>query len=94
MNRTELISEVKKLNVKTVKPAHMMKTEDLQTLVDKYIKGAKVKENTMTSRVLELSKDQKTSKEIKSILEEEGWGSRMKSGKVRLNYIGLILKNK
>jgi hypothetical protein len=54
MNRTELIAQVKSLNVETAKPAHMMKTEDLQALVDKYVKGAEVKEITMKVRILEL----------------------------------------
>ena len=93
MNRTELIAQVKSLNVETVKPAHMMKTEDLQALVDKYMKGAEVKEVTMKIRILELVKDQKSVKEIKAILEEEGWGAKMKCGKVRPTYISLVVKN-
>mgnify|MGYP003661336855 CR=1 FL=1 len=93
MNRTELIAQVKSLNVETAKPAHMMKTEDLQVLIDKYVKGAEVKEVTMKIRILELVKDQKSVKEIKAILEEEGWGAKMKCGKVRPTYISLVVKN-
>jgi hypothetical protein len=93
MSRLELIAQVKSLNVQTAKPAHMMKTEDLQALVDKYIKGAEVKEITMKSRILELSKDGKTTKEIKVLLEEEGWASKMKCGKIRPIYINLVVKN-
>ena len=93
MSRLELIAQVKSLNVQTAKPAHMMKTEDLQALVDKYIKGAEVKEITMKSRILELSKDGKTTKEIKVLLEEEGWASKMKCGKIRPIYINLVIKN-
>jgi hypothetical protein len=93
MSRSELIAQVKSLNVQTAKPAHMMKTEDLQALVDKYIKGAEVKEITMKSRILELSKNGKTTKEIKVLLEEEGWASKMKCGKIRPIYINLVVKN-
>jgi len=93
MSRSELIAQVKSLNVQTTKPAHMMKTEDLQALVDKYVKGAVVKEVTMKSRILELSKDGKTTKEIKVVLEEEGWASKMKCGKIRPIYINLVVKN-
>ena len=93
MSRLELIAQVKSLNVQTVKPAHMMKTEDLQALVEKYIKGAEVKEITMKSRILEFSKDGKTVKEIKVLLEGEGWASKMKCGKIRPIYINLVVKN-
>jgi len=93
MSRLELIAQVKSLNVQTAKPAHMMKTEDLQALVDKYIKGAEVKEITMKSRILEFSKNGKTTKEIKVLLEEEGWASKMKCGKIRPIYINLVVKN-
>lgn len=93
MSRSELIAQVKSLNVQTAKPAHMMKTEDLQALVDKYVKGAVVKEITMKSRILELSQDGKTTKEIKAVLEEEGWASKMKCGKIRPIYINLVVKN-
>ena len=71
----------------------MMKTEDLQALVEKYIKGAEVKEITMKSRILEFSKEGKTTKEIKVLLEEEGWASKMKCGKIRPIYINLVVKN-
>ena len=94
MSRVELIAEVKSLNVQTPKPAHMMKTEDLQALVDKYVKGAVVKEVTMKSRILELFEEGKTTKEIKVLLEEEGWDSKMKCGKVRPIYINLVVKSK
>jgi hypothetical protein len=93
MSRSELIAQVKSLNVQTAKPAHMMKTEDLQALVNKYVKGAEVKEITMKSRILELSKNGKTTKEIKVLLEEEGWASKMKCGKIRPIYINLVVKN-
>ena len=55
--------------------------------------GAEVKEITMKSRILELSKDGKTTKEIKVLLEEEGWASKMKCGKIRPIYINLVIKN-
>jgi hypothetical protein len=93
MSRLELIAQVKSLNVQTAKPAHMMKTKDLQALVEKYIKGAEVKEITMKSRILEFSKEGKTTKEIKVLLEEEGWASKMKCGKIRPIYINLVVKN-
>ena len=93
MSRSELIAQVKTLNVETPKPAHMMKTEDLQEIVNKYVKGAEVKEITMKSRILELSQEGKTPKEIKVILEEEGWASKMKCGKIRPIYISLVVKN-
>ena len=93
MSRLELIAEVKSLNVQTTKPAHMMKTEDLQALVDKYVKGTKVKEVTMKSRILELSKEGSTVTEIKVRLEEEGWASKMKCGKIRPIYIKLVISS-
>ena len=93
MSRLELIAQVKSLNVQTTRPAHMMKTEALQTLVDKYIKGAVVEKITMKSRILELSKDGKTVEEIKVTLEEEGWATKMKCGKIRPIYIKLVVGN-
>lgn len=97
MSRTELIAQVKTLNVVTPKPAHMMKTEDLQAIVEKQIKGAKVekrsKEDSMKIQILALHEKGFTVKEIQSTLEEEGWASKMKCGKIRPIYLKLVIKN-
>lgn len=92
MERSELITKVKSLNVKTDKPAHMMKTQDLLALVNKYVKGAEVKEVTMKSRILELFNSGSSTGEIKVVLEQEGWASKMKCGKIRPVYINLVVK--
>lgn len=97
MTRSELISEVKVKGIQTPKPAHMMKTEDLQAIVDKHIKGAKVekrsKEDSMKLRILALHQEGLNVKEIQSTLEEEGWASKMKCGKIRPIYLKLVIKN-
>jgi hypothetical protein len=97
MTRSELIAQVKSLNVQTAKPAHMMKTEDLQALVEKNIKGATVekkpKEDSMKIRIVALHREGLSVKDIQSALEEEGWASRLKCGKIRPIYLKLVIKN-
>ena len=90
MDRKELIATITEQEIKTPKHPTQMKTEDLQKLYDK-VKG--VKKPQMKDRVIELSKSEDDVKNIVAALEAEGWGERMKCGKVRPVYVKMVLKN-
>lgn len=90
MTRTEMIQKVKSLNVETERPPHMLPTARLQEILKK---REKKEELTMKTRILELHKEGKDKKQIKAILESEGWEGKVKCGKVRPMYIHIVLKN-
>ena len=93
MTRTDLISKAKELNIITPRPVHMMKTSDLQAIVDQHLQGTEVKEITLKSRILDLHTQGTSKKEIQAILEQEGWGGKVRCGKVRPVYIQHVIKN-
>ena len=98
MTRTELIAEVKVKGIKTIRPAHMMSTVDLEKIIADSVKGKvkvvrKVKEDSMKVRILNLHKEGLSVKEIREVLVGEGWGEKMKCGTVRDIYIKFVLKN-
>lgn len=93
MTRTELISKAKELNIETTRPVHMMKTSELQEIVNTHLQGAEVQAITLKSRILDLHKEGNSRKEMQAILEQEGWGGKVRCGKVRPVYIHYVLKN-
>ena len=87
MTRTELITAVKEKNILTSKPAHMMKTADLEALFKKV-----PKEGTLKKRIIELGKEGLTKHAIVDKCVAEGLSGR-NGAPVRYVYVHIVLLN-
>lgn len=99
MKRENLITKAKKTKgIELPRPAHMCSNEQLQNAIEKAVgvktEVKKEQEKTLKDRIIELGGEGTHSKkEIQKILENEGWGEKVKGGKVRYAYVFVVLKN-
>jgi hypothetical protein len=90
MSRKELIQAVKELNANLTRPAHMMSTAALEMVLESYTPAPK---GTLKESILKLANAGKDVGSIVAELTEEGWGKKVRCGKVRPLYVKHVLKN-
>lgn len=90
MSRQELIQAVKELNVELTRPPHMMSSVALEAVLESHTTAPKA---TLKESILKLANAGKDVGTIVAELTEEGWGTKVRCGKVRPIYVKHVLKN-